>query len=811
MLWLAGMLPAGQAAIASAAGVARALASSGATRTSASFVAAPPPHVMVVVEENQESTSIIGNSNAPYINSLATKYASATQWYSVEHTSQLDYMDLLTGANQNCCAGAPYSATTLVDELHAKSTPIPWKAYMENMPSNCTKLADTTGLYQNTHNPFRYFTKYTTNSGGWCSTTNQNTEGVLTYPAGGVVSALTGTNAPDFVWITPNDCNDMHGDTTTGSTCTSSTSSQLITAGDTWLSTNIAPVISSTWFKQNGVIIITWDEGTSGKGCCGLTSPGGHIATIVVTSNNQGLGQFTGIGDHFGTLAAIEKAYGVALLGGSASSVNGDLTGAFGQSPSNFLSPEDASFESGTVGTWAPWSNSTLANSTAHALDGTHSLAMTSAAAGYAYAYSLGPSYYTISPSTSYSFLASMFSGTAARTGYLQLEWYDATKTVISESRSGGSSLSTSAWTSLSYTTTSPSNAAFVLPIVIAGSAAGAGEITYIDALSLAPAAATTNLLSPEDASFEGGTVGTWAPWSNSTLANSTAHALDGTHSLAMTSAAAGYAYAYSLGPSYYTISPSTSYSFLASMFSGTAARTGYLQLEWYDATKTVISESRSGGSSLSTSAWTSLSYTTTSPSNAAFVLPIVIAGSAAGAGEITYIDALSLAPAAATTNLLSPEDASFEGGTVGTWAPWSNSTLANSTAHALDGTHSLAMTSAAAGYAYAYSLGPSYYTISPSTSYSFLASMFSGTAARTGYLQLEWYDATKTVISESRSGGSSLSTSAWTSLSYTTTSPSNAAFVLPIVIAGSAAGAGEVTYIDETSLAPGTSTVWTP
>jgi hypothetical protein len=769
---------------------------------------------MVVVEENQESTSIIGSSSAPYINGLATKYASATQWYSIEHNSPLDYMDLLSGANQNCCAGNPYSATTLVDELHAKSTPIPWKAYMESMSSTCTTSTTGTPPYSVIHNPFRYFTKYTTSTGGWCSTANQNTEGVLVYPpSGGLVPTLTGPNAPDFVWITPNDCDNMHGNLSPLPPCPSNTGGPLIAAGDTWLSTNIAPVISSTWFKQNGIIIITWDEGTSNKGCCPLTSPGGgHIATIVVTSNNQGLGQFTKNGNHFGTLAAIEKAYGVGLLGGSANSVNGDLTGAFGQSPSNFLSPEDASFESGTVGTWAPWSNSKLANSTTHALDGTRSLAMTSAAAGYAYAYSLGPaSYYTVSPSTSYSFLASMFSGTAARTGYLQLEWYDATKHVISESRSGGSALSTSAWTSLSYTATSPSNAAFVLPIVIAGSAAGAGEITYIDALSLAPAPATTNLLSPEDASFEGGTVGTWAPWSNSTLANSTTHALDGTHSLAMTSAGAGFAYAYSLGPSYYTISPSTSYKFLASMFSGTAARTGYLQLEWYDATKTVISESRSGGSSLSTSAWTSLSYTATSPSNAAFVLPIVIAGSAAGAGEITYIDALSLAPAPATTNLLSPEDASFEGGTVGTWAPWSNSTLANSTAQALDGTHSLAMTSAAAGYAYAYSLGPSYYTVSPSTTYTILASMFSGTAARTGYLQLEWYDSTKTVISESRSGGSSLSTSSWTSLAYTATSPSNAAFVLPIVIAGSAAGAGEITYIDETSLAQGTSTVWTP
>src|ERR1700692_2735221 len=152
-------------------------------------------------------------------------------------------MELLSGSNQGWpVAEKSVSATTLVDELHAQSTPIPWKAYMENMPSSptCTTATDPTLLYEVIHNPFRYFTKFTTNSGGWCSSANQSTEGVLPYPgSSGLLTALGGANAPDFVWITPNDCHSMHGDTTTGSTCTSSTNSQLITAGDTWLSSNI--------------------------------------------------------------------------------------------------------------------------------------------------------------------------------------------------------------------------------------------------------------------------------------------------------------------------------------------------------------------------------------------------------------------------------------------------------------------------------------------------------------------------------------------------------------------------------------------
>jgi hypothetical protein len=290
------------------------------------------PHVMLIIEENQEYSSIIGSSNAPYINKLAKAYATATKWYAVQHNSPTDYMELLSGSNQGWPVKAQtVTAPTLVDELHAKS--IPWKGYMENMPSTptCTTATDPTGLYDVIHNPFRYFTRYTTNSGGWCSSANLSTEGVLRYPgSSGLLSALNGTNAPDFVWITPNDCDNMHGDTNTGSTCASSTHGQLVKAGDNWLSNNIASVVSSKWFSQNGIIIITWDEGTTSAGCCNLSAPGGHISTIVVTTNNAGLGSFTGTGDHYGTLAAIEKAYGVSRLLNSANAINGDLTGAFG-------------------------------------------------------------------------------------------------------------------------------------------------------------------------------------------------------------------------------------------------------------------------------------------------------------------------------------------------------------------------------------------------------------------------------------------------------------------------------------------------
>ena len=44
-------------------------------------------HVLVVVEENHSHASVIGNSSMPYLNSLASKYGLATQYYANTHPS----------------------------------------------------------------------------------------------------------------------------------------------------------------------------------------------------------------------------------------------------------------------------------------------------------------------------------------------------------------------------------------------------------------------------------------------------------------------------------------------------------------------------------------------------------------------------------------------------------------------------------------------------------------------------------------------------------------------------------------------------
>ncbi|PZR80535.1 MAG: hypothetical protein DLM65_07790 [Candidatus Aeolococcus gillhamiae] len=288
------------------------------------------PHIMFIIDENKAYNSsvgtpyVIGSSNAPYINSLAKAYRSATQWYGDEHNSPLDYYDLISGNNQSG-GSKPYTARTLGDQFNAAG--IPWVAYMEGMPSACY-TGQPTSFYSPTHNPFAGFQNYSQ----WCGNVvpypcpSQFGSGCLNTSAGAtaMMATLNAANGPDFVWISPNMCDDMH---TNGGPCPSNG----VATGDTWLSNNLPTVMSSPWYTSGGVIIITWDESISKdtSGCPGCGATGGHVPTVVISANNKGLGQFTNPGDLFGILHGIEAAYGLPFLGHAADAPVGNIGGAF--------------------------------------------------------------------------------------------------------------------------------------------------------------------------------------------------------------------------------------------------------------------------------------------------------------------------------------------------------------------------------------------------------------------------------------------------------------------------------------------------
>ena len=289
---------------------------------------ATPPHIMEIMMENTAysasdgSPYVIGNPKAPYINTTligADKYTSLSNWYSIEHNSPLDYMDAISGCDHNGFK-RPYTDPTLVNELDGVGTT--WKAYMDGLASGQTCYtghgAGTNGYVQN-HNPFIYFQQIIGN-------TTECNANVVPYIQSSFSADLNSSAPPDFVWITPSTCDDMH------SRC--APLNNLVAQGDTWLANNLPAVLSSKWYTQgNGIVIITWDESVIADVACppwGGTSCGGHVATLVVSQNS--CGSFTGTGDQFGILHGIESAYGVDYLnhsGGSGWTSTDDITPAF--------------------------------------------------------------------------------------------------------------------------------------------------------------------------------------------------------------------------------------------------------------------------------------------------------------------------------------------------------------------------------------------------------------------------------------------------------------------------------------------------
>jgi phosphatidylinositol-3-phosphatase len=267
------------------------------------------PHVMVIVEENKGYKATLGTCSAdPYYCSLAATYATATSWYGISHPSAPNYVAMVSGATQGVSSDCtppscgPFNVPSLGGQLTAAG--IPWRAYMESMPAPCS-TGGTAGLYAEKHNPFMYFSDVRLASN--CATVDVPYPGVA-----GMVAALSGPSAPDFVWITPNLANDMHNGT--------------VQQGDAWLKANLAPVLASPWFAgANATVIVTMDENDA-QG----TPGGGQVPMVVISSTAHGVGAVTTAGNHFGMLRSVEEEFGLGLLGGASISANGDLTPLFG-------------------------------------------------------------------------------------------------------------------------------------------------------------------------------------------------------------------------------------------------------------------------------------------------------------------------------------------------------------------------------------------------------------------------------------------------------------------------------------------------
>lgn len=265
----------------------------------------------IVVLENREASQVIGDPEAPYLNQLAKRYGLATQSYGQTHPSLPNYLTLIGGTAfgvTSDCTSCSVEGTTLVDQLNAKG--IGWKAYMEGMPKPCYTGGDVSAQsYGKRHDPFVYV-RHLVSTPADCN---------RVVPYSQLSQELATGSAPPFIWITPNSCNDGHD-------CPTATT-------DKWMSSNLPELLSSSWYKDNGVVIVTWDEGTSNAGCCNGEAAGGRIPTIVVSARTPAGARSAAPVDQAGTLATIEDLFGLGHLGQAGHPASGNLLSLVGAGP----------------------------------------------------------------------------------------------------------------------------------------------------------------------------------------------------------------------------------------------------------------------------------------------------------------------------------------------------------------------------------------------------------------------------------------------------------------------------------------------
>jgi len=252
-------------------------------------------YLVIILMENHNLCDILEScgGSARYMSNLAGAWGLAqNDHYCNVNPSLPNYLCLSGGSdfgcggydgnpNSNPCTSTAWSAPNIVDRLEGGG--LTWKAYMEDMPSNC--YGANSGDYAVRHNPFVYYNDIVSNPAR-CA---------RIVPAAASDSALINdlastTTASNYMWLTPNKCNDMH--------------SCPIATGDAYLADLVQRILSSAVFtSERAALLITFDEG---YGQPIYTAWAGRVVKPAYTSSVAY--------DHFSVLATIESNWNLPNL-----------------------------------------------------------------------------------------------------------------------------------------------------------------------------------------------------------------------------------------------------------------------------------------------------------------------------------------------------------------------------------------------------------------------------------------------------------------------------------------------------------------
>jgi hypothetical protein len=278
-------------------------------------------HVFVIAMENHDAGQIYGNTtDAPYINSLRTKYASASNFVDTLPSlwSEPHYVLMEGGKNtftdhsfvtddDPSASNSTSNTQHLVTQM--KNHQVSWKSYQEGMTMGTCPI-HSAGDYAPKHDPFVFFKDV---SGSPPSASNQYCiDHHSPYSSLKNDLLATPTKMANYVFITPNLCHDMHDD------C-SANQVGAIRSGDNWLAAAVPPIINYI-NAHKGVLFIVWDEGESDP----------KIPFVVigpkVKPGNSAV-QYS----HASLVKSIDRIFGLPVLGAAVNS--NDLRAFFTDDP----------------------------------------------------------------------------------------------------------------------------------------------------------------------------------------------------------------------------------------------------------------------------------------------------------------------------------------------------------------------------------------------------------------------------------------------------------------------------------------------
>lgn len=331
-------------------------------------------HVFVVMMENHSYSEILGNPNAPFINQYARNANLATQYFAIGHPSLTNYLELVGGSNFGVTSdhypnwhhassspslvhpiggtgmdiatpastgpfgmatpAAQYNGISIADQLAAAGKT--WKSYQENLPSTgADKVNYADGSFSNLdqvdqskvqklyavkHDPFVYFDKVQQNLDP-----HNGLDNIVGFDGSrGLYADLASGKVPNFSFIAPNQCHDMHG--TGGGSALCTDEAAIFLAGDRSVEKIVGAIKQSrVWHEGNNAIVLLWDEND-------FSASPNQVVTLVDTNHGPHGIRSARPYNHFSLLKTLEEGFGLQCINHACDAGVNSMTDLFSSS-----------------------------------------------------------------------------------------------------------------------------------------------------------------------------------------------------------------------------------------------------------------------------------------------------------------------------------------------------------------------------------------------------------------------------------------------------------------------------------------------